>query len=96
MKKYLSENPTLSSEWHPTKNKDLNPEDFTAGSDKKVWWQCAEGEDHVWKTTINDRSRGTGCPFCAGHKISKTNNLLALNPKLASEWHPTQNGDSKP
>ena len=97
MKKYLSENPKLVSEWHPTKNKDLKPEDFTLGSDKKVWWKCPEGNDHEWKAVVKNRSiNGTRCPFCSGHKASKSNNLLALNPKLASEWHPTKNGDLKP
>jgi hypothetical protein len=45
MKKYLSKYPELLSEWHPTKNKDLKPEDLTIGSRKKVWWKCPEGED---------------------------------------------------
>ena len=37
-----------------------------------------------------------GCPFCAGKKVGKSNNLRALNPKLASEWHPEKNGDLRP
>ena len=96
MKKYLSENLKLVSEWHPTKNGDSRPEDFTTMSNKKVWWQCPAGEDHEWETTINDRSTGTGCPFCAGKRSSKSNNLLVLNPKLSSEWHPTKNASLKP
>mgnify|MGYP000020462219 CR=1 FL=1 len=92
----LVKNPLLSTEWHPTKNRDLKPENFTVGSSKKVWWQCSKGEDHEWQTTIASRSAGTGCPFCSGQRTSKTNNLLAKHPEVASEWHPTKNGDLKP
>jgi hypothetical protein len=34
----LSSIPHLVKEWHPTKNGDLTPDDFTHGSNKKVWW----------------------------------------------------------
>jgi hypothetical protein len=92
----LARNPKVASEWHPTKNGNFRPENFTYGSDKKFWWKCPEGEDHEWETTIKHRSIGQDCPFCAGKKASKTNNLLVKNPKLASEWHPTKNKDLKP
>ena len=88
--------PKIAAEWHPTKNGDLKPEDFKPGSHKKVWWQCPKGEDHEWEAVIGSRSHGFGCPFCAGKKASKSNNLLVLNPELASEWHPTKNKDLKP
>jgi len=55
--------PSLVSEWHPTKNK-LNPEDYLPSSHFKVWWQCKKL--HEWQTAINNRTRGTGCPFCSG------------------------------
>ena len=96
MKKYLSENPKLVSEWHPTKNNGLKPEDFSEYSHKKVWWKCPKGDDHEWQATIANRSGGKGCPFCSGRKVGKSNNLQTLNPELASEWHPKKNGDSKP
>jgi len=62
------------SEWHPTKNNGLKPEDFSNYSHKKVWWKCPKGEDHEWETSINNRTKpkGTGCPFCARQKTSKT------------------------
>ena len=43
----------VSAQWHPTKNGDLKPEDFTTGSSKKVWWQCPLAEDHEWQTTVD-------------------------------------------
>jgi hypothetical protein len=57
-------NPKLAKEWHPTKNGDLTPFDFTAISNKKVWWRCNKADDHEWHTTINSRSQGVNCPYC--------------------------------
>jgi len=58
-------NPDLAKEWHPTKNGSLTPYDVSEGSNKKVWWKCDKGDDHVWITTVNSRSDGIGCPSCA-------------------------------
>ena len=55
-------NPTVSKEWHATKNGILTPREVTAGSDKKVWWQCSKG--HKWGATIKNRNKGTGCLTC--------------------------------
>lgn len=56
-------NPRLAQEWHPTKNSGITPFDVTAGSGKKVWWQCPLG--HEYQATIHDRnSDDTQCPIC--------------------------------
>ncbi|MGA2915293.1 MAG: zinc-ribbon domain-containing protein [Sedimentisphaerales bacterium] len=55
-------NPTLAKEWHHKKNGSLTSKDVTTGSGRKVWWQCSRG--HEWKTSVNNRSNGTGCPYC--------------------------------
>ena len=82
----------IANQWHPTKNGDLKPEDFTQGSSKKVWWLCPEGSDHEWEAMIGQRTRlGTGCPFCDGQRICSTNNLAYLKPDYFEEWHPTKN-----
>ncbi|MBE7082849.1 MAG: hypothetical protein E7378_04180 [Clostridiales bacterium] len=88
-------NPNLASEWNYEKNGDLKPEDFMAGSGKKVWWKCNNG--HEWQSTINNRNKGRGCPHCAGQKVVKgKNDLVTVNPNLASEWNYEKNGDLKP
>jgi hypothetical protein len=56
-------NPDLAKEWHPTKNGGLLPENVTPYSNKKVFWQCLRA-GHTWSATINNRSRGSGCPKC--------------------------------
>ena len=39
-KTFLATHPTIAQEWHPTKNNELKPEQFTYGSCDKVWWLC--------------------------------------------------------
>lgn len=57
--------PDVAAQWHQTKNGELKPEQFTAGSSKKVWWLCPSC-GHEWQTTIASRSRnGRNCPKCA-------------------------------
>lgn len=58
----ITTNPELLEEWDYEKNGDLKPSDFKSGSNKKVWWKCELG--HSWKTSINHRFNGTGCPKC--------------------------------
>ena len=38
--------PKIAAEWHPTKNGDLRPEEFTGHSGKNVWWICPKGHDY--------------------------------------------------
>ena len=91
--------PKLAFQWHPTKNGDLTPEQFASGSRTRVWWKCQEGSDHEWQGVIGNRAQTsgeTGCPFCAGQRLSVTNSLSSVSPQIASQWHPTKNGDLSP
>ena len=61
--------PYLIDEWHPKRNGSLKPTEVIAGSGRSVWWIGKCG--HEWKTPINSRTNGTGCPICAkGARIS--------------------------
>ena len=87
--------PVLAKEWHPTKNGHLKPDMVNKSSSKRVWWQCEKG--HEWQSTINNRSKGFGCPYCTNRKVLKGfNDLAFINPELASEWHPIKNNELKP
>jgi hypothetical protein len=90
--------PNLVAQWHPTKNGDLTPWDVSFSSHKKVRWKCREGPDHEWDAAAGSRTKPNGarCPCCAGRRISVTNSLAALAPKVAAEWHPTKNGALTP
>jgi very-short-patch-repair endonuclease len=93
----LSSYPHLVKEWHPTKNGELTPKDFASQSHKKAWWLCPKG--HSYDSIIGNRAKKkkpTGCPYCAGQKVSEENNLLALFPEIAKDWHPTKNNELTP
>lgn len=89
----LSE-PELAKEWHPTLNGELTPMDVSRRNGKKVWWKCHQGHD--WEAIVAHRTAGSGCPYCSGRMASPTNNLLAVNPTVAKEWHPTRNDGLRP
>ena len=60
--------PEIAEEWNYKRNGALSPEDFTYGSERKVWWVCSKC-GYEWETTINNRTNGyfkTGCPKCSG------------------------------
>ena len=88
--------PDIAAEWHPARNRDLTPDQVTVSSNETVWWICKKVQDHEWDDTVNHRTSGRGCPFCAGKRISDTNRLSVNYPDVAAEWHPTKNGDLTP
>ena len=67
-----------------------DPETLTAGSGKRQDWKCKEG--HIYSSTVNNRTNGKGCPFCAGRKVLKGfNDLQSHYPDIAAEaygWDP--------
>ncbi len=91
----LFSNPEIAREWNYEKNVNLKPENFSANSNKKVWWKCNKG--HEWQATIASRNSECGCPFCAGQKVLKGyNDLQTVNPKLAKEWNYEKNNRLTP
>lgn len=95
--------PELLDEWDYEKNEKngIFPDKVTPHSNKKVWWKCSKcGKE--WMTVIGNRTNRTkasGCPSCnkPHKKVRKgTNDLATKFPEIASEWHPTKNGDLTP
>ena len=83
--------PLLVRQWHPTKNGDFLPSDFTAGSSKKVWWQDEHG--HEWEAKIWNRTNGSGCLVCTGKQLLiGYNDLDSQRPTLAALWDHGTNG----
>lgn len=54
--------PSLSVEWHPSKNNGISTDTIAAFSNKKAWWKCVNG--HEWMAVVADRMRGSKCPVC--------------------------------
>ena len=76
--------PELAQEWHPTKNCDRTPAQFTARSTIKQWWLCKKscslcGAAHEWEAHISNRTRGvpSGCHPAQGGKCAS-----------AARWQP--------
>lgn len=82
-------NPELMRDWDFEKNRSVLPENLLAGSGKKVWWKCSQG--HSWKTKVNERKRGRGCPYCSNNLVCATNNLAVLYPSISKSWHSVKN-----
>jgi DNA-directed RNA polymerase subunit RPC12/RpoP len=91
----LTTNPTLSKEWNYKINKNLTPLNVVKGSHKKVWWICKKCS-WQWQSTIDNRSRGQGCPNCAGKIVNKSNNLKNKSSFLSIEWDYNKNGKLTP
>lgn len=89
-----SEYPELARQWHPTKNASLTADTVTPHSGQKVWWLCPHG--HEWKAVINSRTRGMGCPYCAGQKPTASRNLATEYPELVKEWDWEKNDHTRP
>jgi hypothetical protein len=86
--------PDVASQWHPTKNGELIPNNIAPMSNKKVWWQCGQNPGHAWQAAVSNRTAAqSGCPFCASVIVDDSNSLAGRYPDVASQWHPTKNGD---
>jgi hypothetical protein len=79
-------NPELAAQadgWDPTT--------ISVGTNKKTSWKCKLG--HQWAASVANRSKGSGCPVCAGQTVLVGfNDLATINPELAAEadgWDPT-------
>jgi DNA-directed RNA polymerase subunit RPC12/RpoP len=86
--------PELAKQWHPLKNGNLRPADIMPFTGKNIWWLCEKG--HVWQSTVHQRLRYPGCPFCKHKRPGRDYNLQVIKPELASLWHPTKNFKLKP
>lgn len=82
--------PDLAKEWDCICNAPLTPDDVTSGSGKKVFWICSKG--HSFEASVAHRTQGTSCPCCSGQKVLMGfNDLLSLNPDIASQWNYKKN-----
>lgn len=81
---------SLLAQWHPVKNGPLTPRQVSYGSRQKIWWLCSKG--HAWQAAVYTRTKGSGCPYCAGKQAwPGENDLASQRPDLLAQWHPTKN-----
>lgn len=92
MGKTLADYPELLTEWHTMKNGVVNPQNIKFMSNKQFWWVC--NQRHEWQTSVSNRTRKRGCPYCAGQKVCFSNCLAVIYPEISKEWHPNKNSIS--
>lgn len=74
-------NPTLAGQMD---DPDTQPTEIYANANYLFWWKCHLG--HRWRATANNRTKGTGCPYCSGRKVWEGyNDLATTNPELAAQ-----------
>jgi hypothetical protein len=71
-----------------------DPSTVTAGSNQKKDWKCNEG--HIYSSMVNNRTKGRGCPICAGQQVLVGfNDLKTKYPDIAAQafgWDPSKIG----
>ena len=98
--------PELLKEWDYEKNSKLGiyPDKVLSGSNSEVWWKCEKCNNH-WKTMINNRSKGVGCPVCAIEKAKEKMHITLIEKKgslgdsgspLLNDWDYEKNIDITP
>jgi hypothetical protein len=99
----VADDATLASFWHSTLNLPLLPEELSRGSKLIVWWFGTCG--HEWKRAVHDQVRRHSCPICSRKHVGETiaeaairrsGSLVENYPDVASQWHPTKNGELLP
>lgn len=95
---FQSRHPDLMSEWvwELNREKGVSPDSISPSSGTKVWWKCKTC-GNTWEAYINNRVKGSACPYCANLKVKiGFNDLLSLRPELSKEWDYEKNGDLLP
>ena len=63
--KLTTTHPDIAAQWHPDRNGNKKPDDYTYGSHYEAWWQCKRFRGHVWRARISSRtSMLSGCSLC--------------------------------
>lgn len=87
--------PEVAKQWSNL-NK-LKPTQVTYGSRKKYYWQCSENEDHIYQSSVANKTfRNDGCPICRGLQPHESNSLAKLFPEISKLWHPKLNKNLTP
>lgn len=82
----------LAKQWHSKNVKDFSS--YTDMSAEKVWWYCDKStctHPHEWQASIDNRSRGSDCPFCNSKKICECNSVAKKHPEILKLWDYSKN-----
>ncbi|KAL3143827.1 hypothetical protein ABBQ32_003653 [Trebouxia sp. C0010 RCD-2024] len=65
--------PELQQQWHVDSNMHLGAIKVSPSSAISAVWKCNKcpaGQPHVWKARVNNRTRGTKCPYCSNRRAT--------------------------
>jgi Probable Zinc-ribbon domain len=84
--------PRVAARWNRGKNRGLTARQVMRWSKRNVWWRCPHGPDHQWQALVASTvGTNASCPFCRNRRVSVTNSLATLYPKIAREWDRARN-----
>ena len=78
-------NQQLNLEYAWDLNPNINPWEISHNSHKKIIWRCQKHKtcnNHVWESNVDNRTRGTNCPFCINQQVCPCNSFMN-NPLLS-------------
>lgn len=89
--------PEIADQWVCGANDEsLTPSDVVPGANILVLWRCGTCNG-IWKTSVNHRTQGHGCPYCSNEKVLPGfNDLATKNPSIAKEWNYKKNNGETP
>ena len=80
--------PEVAAEWDWEANLESSPGTVTASSNTKAAWRCGLC-GHRWSASVNQRTRGNGCPQCAreARRVQTRQPSISVGaPHLLAEW----------
>lgn len=87
--------PAVAALWHPTLNGSTLPEHVRPSTRDIFWWRDEHG--HEWESSVYDQVACRSlCPLDSNRLIAGLTDLATTHPELASQWHPTRNGNLTP
>ena len=94
--------PKMAEMFHIERNNGKKPDDFLAGTNKKLWWKCADC-DNEWEATgngiLNSHKNGlSGCGYCNKGRLhsDRRNSMRNTNPLFSEEFDASKNGKLTP
>ena len=101
LEQVVADDPRMLALWDAAANTGADPALLGSGSSRRRFWRCPVAPDHRWEAGPHSIARSlekgyTGCPCCAGRKLSVTNSFAARYPTGVALWHPARNGSLRP
>ena len=68
MSNLLKDNKELMKKYNYEKNKNIDLETITLGSNTKIWWKCPKCR-YEWQSIVKSKSNKKNCPLCSNRVV---------------------------